>query len=314
MRSLTLQSQPSRPPPPFDPIVEAWLDSIPQPTVKPSIRELRQWRLSNYHGLGRSVFVTCLILRAVSLAVALAVTGIISSVMAKRQGPTFILQKLVPIIVVCPMVVLWDTAEFVTATLNVDKGISPNIHAIVDGVLFLGIAIATGILLADVICGITDLGSRFDSASKEITSACLLIILMVIHSFLLFFYICNYVENTKRKPRARHRNLQRRHNAPHAFADNLWPDPRQETPLEPPKALKLAQITTSLELKSIDPRPSHEPPEFHSSWHQNATGGWLRVEPNWPLPAKPLRYYERTAGGEADQNASELRIEMGRYM
>ncbi|KAJ4302023.1 hypothetical protein N0V88_002156 [Collariella sp. IMI 366227] len=166
MPSFKLQSQPSRPPPPFDPVVEAWLDSIPPPVVRPSAKELRQWRLRNYHGLGRNVFITCLILRGVSFAVALVVTGIISSTVAGRSGFG------------APAVVLWDTAEFLVAAWHGDMGISPIFHVIVDGLLFVGIAIATGILLIDVVCGITDLGPKFDSAAKEIASACFLIVLM----------------------------------------------------------------------------------------------------------------------------------------
>ena len=100
MWRINLRSQPSRPSPPFDPIVEAWLDSLPPPVVKPSSRELRQWRLTNYHGLGWSVFVICLVLRAASLAVALSVTGIIASVIAGRHGPFNAIDRLVPIVVV----------------------------------------------------------------------------------------------------------------------------------------------------------------------------------------------------------------------
>jgi hypothetical protein len=94
-----LRPSPSRAPPPFDPVVEAWLDSLPPPAAKPSLRELRQWRLSNYYGLGRSVFVTCLVLRAVSFVIALAVTAIIASVVA-GESQFFVAHRLVPILVV----------------------------------------------------------------------------------------------------------------------------------------------------------------------------------------------------------------------
>jgi hypothetical protein len=112
MWRISLPSQPSRPSPPFDPVVEAWLDSLPPPTAQPSVKELRQWKLTNYHGLGWSVFVVCNVLRSASLAVALSVTGIIASVVAGRQDPIYALERLVPVlVVVCS---LPSTPEFRT--------------------------------------------------------------------------------------------------------------------------------------------------------------------------------------------------------
>lgn len=87
--------------PAFNPSIEAWLDSVPLPSTKPSSTDLRQWSGHRfYHGLGRSVFVTCAILRAVSLAIALAVTGIIASVVAGGHGLYFVLDRMVPVLVV----------------------------------------------------------------------------------------------------------------------------------------------------------------------------------------------------------------------
>lgn len=100
MWRINLPSLPSWPTPHFDPVVEAWLDSLPPPTTRPSIRELRQWRLNNYHGLGRSVFITCIILRAASFAIAVSATGVIASVVAQSHRPFDVLQRLVPVLVV----------------------------------------------------------------------------------------------------------------------------------------------------------------------------------------------------------------------
>lgn len=90
----------------------------------------------------------------------------------------------------------------------------------IDGILFLAVATAAGTLLVDVICGLTDFGPRFTTAGQEITSVCLLVVMMyvkwpsgtatrvinvliqgnrVIHSFLLFFFVCNYVEQLRTK-------------------------------------------------------------------------------------------------------------------
>lgn len=100
MWRIKLGSQPSRPSPPFDPIVEAWLESLPLPTTKPSSKELKQWRLSNYHGLGWSVFVICIVLRTASLTIALPVTGVIASVIAGRRGPFNAIERLLPVVIV----------------------------------------------------------------------------------------------------------------------------------------------------------------------------------------------------------------------
>jgi len=100
MWGVDLWSPPPRPPPPCDPVVEAWLDSLPPPPTKPSTKELRQWRLTDYHGLGRNVFVICLVLRAISLVAALVVTGIIASVVGGRAGGFTAADRLVPILVV----------------------------------------------------------------------------------------------------------------------------------------------------------------------------------------------------------------------
>jgi hypothetical protein len=122
MLGINLRLSPSRPPPPPDPLVEAWLDSLPPPTARPSLKELRQWRLTNYHGLGRSVFVTCLIIRAISLAVALSVMGMIASVVAGRPGPFSVLGRLVPVLVVVrsiPSVGALEHCETDTTTSSV---------------------------------------------------------------------------------------------------------------------------------------------------------------------------------------------------
>jgi hypothetical protein len=78
----------------------------------------------------------------------------------------------------CPIVALWDTAEFIAACVLQDGGICPNVHALVEGLLFFGMATGTGMLVVDVICGLHDFPTTFESAPVEIASVCLLIILM----------------------------------------------------------------------------------------------------------------------------------------
>jgi len=85
---------------------------------------------------------------------------------------------LTPSIPQCPVVAVWSTAEFIVAGIVQDGGISPKIHAVVDGLLFLGLATAMGILLVDIICGVVNFSSEFDTAAQEISTACLLVVMM----------------------------------------------------------------------------------------------------------------------------------------
>jgi hypothetical protein len=78
----------------------------------------------------------------------------------------------------CPTVALWSIVEFVAAYVFRDGGIPPNVHVVVDSVLFLGVATAMAILLMDVISGLTDFASTFNTAGEEISSICLLVVLM----------------------------------------------------------------------------------------------------------------------------------------
>ncbi|KAK4119189.1 hypothetical protein N657DRAFT_582198 [Parathielavia appendiculata] len=277
MLGINLRSPPSRPPPPYDPLVEAWLDSLPLPAARPSLKELRQWRLTNYHGLGRSVFVTCLILRGISLAVALSVTAIIAGVAAGRPGPLYARDRLVPVLVVCPVITLWTSAELVAAWLLRDGGIPTNIHLLVDGVIFLGVATATGMLLVDLICGLVDYPSTFGSASDEIASVCLMVVLMVIQSFLLFFFICNYVDGARKRSRAVAGGLR---TPPYANITAPRPDIRESAaaagpPLAFPERLKLGKITTTITLEEFDPEPSQRRPASGSSLHHKSPAAAL---------------------------------------
>ena len=78
----------------------------------------------------------------------------------------------------CPIVALWNMTEFVAACLLADGGLPPKVHVVGDGVLFLGVAIAMGMLLVDVVCGLIDYPSMFRTAAQEISVACLLIVMM----------------------------------------------------------------------------------------------------------------------------------------
>ncbi|KAK3906395.1 hypothetical protein C8A05DRAFT_29755 [Staphylotrichum tortipilum] len=331
MWGTTLGSPPPRPPPLFDPVVEAWLDSLPPPPTKPSPKELRQWRLAgDYHGLGRNVFAVCLILRGVSLVVALVVTGITASVVGARAGGFAAPDRLVPILVVCPVVVIWSAAEFIVSCILQDGGISPKIHAVVDGLLFLGLATAMGILLVDIICGVVSFSSEFDTAAQEIAAACLLVVMMVIHSFILFFYICSYADKAWRKSRATAGGLT----TPYVQPGTPWPATGNSAvdksePMATPVPLNLNHGGTTVELHEFTPQPGHIPSSFGASWQQpaaaperpppaaletalfaQAISGLWGVEEGSSPQARPPRGYGAAVSSAADHQPAT----MGRYM
>jgi hypothetical protein len=89
----------------------------------------------------------------------------------------------------------------------------------------------------------------------------------VIHSFLLFFFICNYVENARRGG-----DPAKGASATPRYADGpiAWPYARQAgSPFTAQGDFKPGRMTntTMLELKEIDPTPRHEEPELRSSFH-----------------------------------------------
>ncbi|KAK4114651.1 hypothetical protein N656DRAFT_539842 [Canariomyces notabilis] len=198
MQGFVLRLPPTRPAAVFNPDIEDWLDSLPEPTAKPSTSELKKWRLRDPTGLGRDFFVTCLITRLISLAVATTVTAIVLPIIVGRSRADYSIDCLLPVLV-CPIVALWNIAELIAVCLfhyrgTGDRGISPSIHAWVDGLVFVGVASATGLLVVDVIIGVGNYGTRYDSLSKEIASITLLVLLMILHSFLLFFFICSWID------------------------------------------------------------------------------------------------------------------------
>src|SRR5690606_18814205 len=81
----------------------------------------------------------------------------------------------------------------------------------------------------------------------------------VIHSFLLFFFICNYVDSTRRKSRA-----AADRSAMPRYARNVTPRPdaRQATVraglLTTHRPPRLGQVTTTVEMEEFRPRPHDE--------------------------------------------------------
>ena len=89
----------------------------------------------------------------------------------------------------------------------------------------------------------------------------------MIHSFLLFFFICNYVESKRRKSESAAGQVR----VPRYAHASPWPTARHTAsnagPLAASDAPKPAPITTTLELKEYDLKPQHETPGFGISVH-----------------------------------------------
>lgn len=98
-------------------------------------------------------------------------------------------------LVVAPIIITWNTAEFITICIRKSRGIPAVYYAWADGILFVGIATTTGIVLVDLIIGIATLGQIYDDTlTKGIVEVAMLLLLMVIHSFLFFNYFCHKLD------------------------------------------------------------------------------------------------------------------------
>lgn len=152
----------------------------------------------------------------------------------------------------------------------------------------------------------------------------------VIHSFLLFFFICNYVDSTRRKPEA----AAGRSALPRYGQDaTRWPGARHSANraglLTTRRALKHGQITTTMEMEEFDPKPHHYeergsgialhpkpttglPPAatYEGAALAQAMSGLWDVDGESPSQLRPPRRYEEAVDFEADQKSPS----MGRYM
>ncbi|KAK0727505.1 hypothetical protein B0T26DRAFT_608440, partial [Lasiosphaeria miniovina] len=190
---------PARPPPVFNPTVENWLEGLPHSSIRLSSVDLGQWNRDGRRvRAGGRLLTGGIILRVSSLTFAAIVAFIALSILADQNG-VFAPNRLVPALVVCPLVVMWNTAELITlGCLRRGEGISPIIHVWVDGALFLGAAITTGFMLVDVVLGIGSRDTFPGAGAREIVGACFLIAVMIIHSFYFFFFICNKIDRRER--------------------------------------------------------------------------------------------------------------------
>ncbi|GAB1314773.1 hypothetical protein MFIFM68171_04983 [Madurella fahalii] len=298
MRGFSLRQLPTRPAPTFNPVIEAWLDSLPPPAAKPSRKELRQWRLRNVDGLGKDFFITSILIRSISFVLATAVAGIVLSIVVGESGPQHALERLLPALIVCPITALWGVAEFITACFLRysgirNKGIPPDIHVWVDVALFLGVATATGLLLVDIIIGICDYGAYFDPLAEEIASACLLVFLMIVHSFLLFFYVCNSLDRRHKTRRERVAGLRL------PDADAISPPLGATGSRTVPEFLNLDKFATSIHLNDLDPSPTPEQPRVRiTSFQLTPTErSAASPSPHSPLSQAPTKVWNGEAGG-----------------
>jgi hypothetical protein len=146
----------------------------------------------------------------------------------------------------------------------------------------------------------------------------------VIHSFLLFFFICSYADSKRRKSRQAAGQLTPQY----AHMAALWRDDRHTTgeaePPATPLPLKLGHITATVELQEFDHEPRYGPPEIEISLHQTtsperppavvlenamlaqATSGLWDLGAESPYHARPPRIYEQTISSEVGHKPTTM--------
>jgi hypothetical protein len=151
----------------------------------------------------------------------------------------------------------------------------------------------------------------------------------VIHSFLLFFFICTYVDSTRRKSTAaagRSAMPQYAHNA------TLRPGARHTAdragPLTTRGPPRLGQITATVEMEEFQPKPHNEGREsgiplhpkptmvlapaaaFENAGLAQAMSGLWDFDGESPSQASPSRRYEEVINFDVDEKPPR----MDRYM
>ncbi|KAK3326159.1 hypothetical protein B0H66DRAFT_148431 [Apodospora peruviana] len=177
-----------RPLPSSNYLVESWLDNIPQTALKPSAEENDHWRVDHGPGIPQRKWRRLFnqrSMRAASLFFAVLILILILSFIGWESGNANIYTTLI----LCPLVILWNVAEYILTRNR--RGISPKVRVFVDSVLCLAAACAAGFLLADVLWWTT---GSYNHPTK-ITCVVFSISIMLIHSFLLIFFIIRCREN-----------------------------------------------------------------------------------------------------------------------
>lgn len=78
-----------------------------------------------------------------------------------------------------PVIITWNTAEFIAICVRKSSGIPAVYHVWADGILFAGIATTTGIVLVNLIIGIATFGPAYDEPlGKGIVEVAMLLLLM----------------------------------------------------------------------------------------------------------------------------------------
>ncbi|KAK1779847.1 hypothetical protein QBC45DRAFT_122057 [Copromyces sp. CBS 386.78] len=183
---------------PTNPVVESWLDTLPPLTQKPSRRDIKQWRRTQggKSSAHRTWFIFSVIIRAISTVAAIIAWSLNVTVFVEsRLSWDIVSGRMIAVLVVAPVLTAWNTAEFIAICVRKSRGIPTVYHAWADGILFVGIATTTGIVLVDLIIGISTYRPLYDELlAKGIVVVAMLLLLMVLHSFLFFNYFCHKLE------------------------------------------------------------------------------------------------------------------------
>jgi len=170
--------------------VESWLDGV-NSTIKPSPEELSQWKTDRKTRGGRAVYKTFVILRVLSAFLAVVVTALTAKI-GLDLVPIYEMLELVPVLVVCPLVIAWNLAEFVTMAAFQGKGLPPRLNLWLDGCTVALLCIAASFLILKVIREGYNSGSMSARGNIEgLIASIAILLLLFIHAFLFCFYWCS---------------------------------------------------------------------------------------------------------------------------
>ncbi|KAL0465995.1 hypothetical protein QR685DRAFT_114607 [Neurospora intermedia] len=268
---------------PTNPVIESWLDALPPLAKEPCRRDIQQWRRARGVGLSvhRTWFIFSIIIRAISTAVAIIAWSLNMAVFVESR-PYWggVPGRMIAVLVVAPVIITWNTAEFIAICIRKSSGIPAVYHVGADGILFVGVAITTGIVLVDLIIGTATFGSVYDEPlAKGIVEVAMLLLLMLLHSFLFFNYFCHKLDRRDSRPRVKRTGL---------------PTGDQEA-----AALEGGQPTTQLE-----PPFRYKPYEYYAKQEMDIASVGQRPNEGFVID-KGIEDMEPTAAGSATPAAGQ---------
>lgn len=167
--------------------VESWIDGVTNAsnTIKPTVGNASQWNPDPEPRVARSAYITTIILRVFSTIFAFSV--IVLAAVTLEQEVRATENTLYAALVVCPIIFVWNLAEFTTMAKRQGKGLSAQVHVWVDSVFAVVLSGALGMYIWRL-CQLLSFGRGPHRAIIDLIAASALLGLLFIHYFLIFSY------------------------------------------------------------------------------------------------------------------------------